>query len=120
MPLEHPVTRTAFETSGMSRILVLRGAPGKRYARERVPQQHLDRLSAVDAAFLHQEGPATHMHIGGLGTVDGPPPPPAPPLAHTLRRLPPAARHRQPPPPPPLRLVRPNRVDGPPLHPPQH
>ena len=33
-------------------------------------QQHLDRLSAVDAAFLHQEGTTTHMHIGGLATFD--------------------------------------------------
>ncbi len=37
-------------------------------------QQHLDRLTAVDASFLHQEGPVSHMHIGGLTIVEGPPP----------------------------------------------
>ena len=30
-----------------------------------MPQQHLDRLTSTDASFLHQEGPASHMHIGG-------------------------------------------------------
>jgi len=29
----------------------------------------------VDAAFLHQEGPHSHMHVGGLTIVEGPPPP---------------------------------------------
>jgi diacylglycerol O-acyltransferase len=37
-------------------------------------QQHLDRLSAVDASFLHQEGPTSHMHVGGLAIFTGPPP----------------------------------------------
>jgi diacylglycerol O-acyltransferase len=37
-------------------------------------QRHLDRLSAVDVAFLTQEGPNTHMHIGGVGVFEGPPP----------------------------------------------
>ena len=32
-------------------------------------QQHLDRLSAVDAAFLAQEKPNTHMHIGGVALL---------------------------------------------------
>ena len=36
--------------------------------------RHLDRLSALDASFLHQERPETHMHIGALAIVDGPPP----------------------------------------------
>jgi diacylglycerol O-acyltransferase / wax synthase len=39
-----------------------------------VPQRHLDRLTPVDASFLHQEGPNAHMHIGGLTVVEGPPP----------------------------------------------
>jgi diacylglycerol O-acyltransferase len=39
-----------------------------------VPQRHLDRLTPVDASFLHQEGPHSHMHIGGLTVVEGPPP----------------------------------------------
>jgi diacylglycerol O-acyltransferase len=37
-------------------------------------QRHLDRLSPVDASFLHQEGPTSHMHVGGLTIVEGPPP----------------------------------------------
>jgi len=37
-------------------------------------QRHLDRLTAVDASFLHQEGPDSHMHVGGLTIVEGPPP----------------------------------------------
>ncbi len=39
-----------------------------------MPQRHLDRLTPVDASFLHQEGPVSHMHIGGLTLVEGPPP----------------------------------------------
>ena len=39
-----------------------------------MPQRHLDRLTPVDASFLHQEGPISHMHIGGLTLVEGPPP----------------------------------------------
>jgi diacylglycerol O-acyltransferase / wax synthase len=37
-------------------------------------QRHLDRLSAVDVSFLAQEGPNTHMHIGGVCVFEGPPP----------------------------------------------
>jgi len=37
-------------------------------------QDHFDRLSAVDAAFLHQEGPTSHMHIGAVMLFEGPPP----------------------------------------------
>jgi diacylglycerol O-acyltransferase len=39
-----------------------------------VPQRHLDRLTPIDASFLHQEGDHSHMHIGGLTIVEGPPP----------------------------------------------
>jgi diacylglycerol O-acyltransferase / wax synthase len=39
-----------------------------------MPQRHLDRLTAVDASFLHQEGPTSHMHVGGLTLLEGPPP----------------------------------------------
>jgi WS/DGAT/MGAT family acyltransferase len=39
-----------------------------------VPQRHLDRLTPIDAAFLHQEGAHSHMHIGGLTIIEGPPP----------------------------------------------
>jgi WS/DGAT/MGAT family acyltransferase len=40
-----------------------------------MPQRHLDRLTAVDASFLHQEGPNSHMHIGGLTILEGESPP---------------------------------------------
>lgn len=29
----------------------------------------------MDASFLHQEGPSSHMHVGGLTLLEGPPPP---------------------------------------------
>src|ERR1700756_2296426 len=32
-------------------------------------------MSALDASFLHIEGPATPMHIGGVSVFEGPPPP---------------------------------------------
>jgi diacylglycerol O-acyltransferase len=34
----------------------------------------LDRLSALDASFLHQERESSHMHIGGVAVFDGPAP----------------------------------------------
>jgi diacylglycerol O-acyltransferase len=39
-----------------------------------MPQRHLDRLTATDASFLLQEGPSSHMHVGGLTLLEGPPP----------------------------------------------
>ncbi len=39
-----------------------------------MPQRHLDRLTPIDASFLHQEGPDSHMHVGGLTVAEGPPP----------------------------------------------
>ena len=44
------------------------------YGPTRDKQRHLDRLTAIDASFLHQEGPASHMHIGALVRADGPAP----------------------------------------------
>src|SRR3954453_23202107 len=61
----------------------------------RVPQQHLDRLSAVDAAFLHQEGPTTQMHIGGVMVLEGPAPPFVELREHVRSRLPLVPRYRQ-------------------------
>ncbi|HWC26906.1 MAG TPA: wax ester/triacylglycerol synthase family O-acyltransferase [Solirubrobacteraceae bacterium] len=39
-----------------------------------MPPRHLDRLTAVDASFLHQESAESHMHIGALVRAEGPPP----------------------------------------------
>ncbi|HUR83736.1 MAG TPA: wax ester/triacylglycerol synthase family O-acyltransferase [Solirubrobacteraceae bacterium] len=39
-----------------------------------MPPRHLDRLTAIDASFLHQESPASHMHIGALVRAEGPAP----------------------------------------------
>ena len=39
-----------------------------------MPQQHLDRLTAIDAGFLHNEGSASHMHVGAVVMLEGPPP----------------------------------------------
>jgi diacylglycerol O-acyltransferase / wax synthase len=41
----------------------------------------------VDASFLHQEGPVSHMHIGGLTIVEGPPPSAEEFLEEIRRRL---------------------------------
>src|SRR4051812_50111497 len=60
-----------------------------------VTQLHLDRLSAIDAGFLAQEKPNTHMHIGGLILLDGPPPAPPDFLAHVRSRLHLGPRDRQ-------------------------
>ena len=38
-------------------------------------QQHRQRLSAIDASFLANESPTSHMHVGALVILEGPPPP---------------------------------------------
>ena len=55
----------------------------------------LDRLSALDASFLHQEGPDAHMHIGGIAIFAGAPPTLEELLARTRSRLAHAPRYRQ-------------------------
>ena len=60
-----------------------------------MPQDHLDRLSAVDAAFLHQETASTHMHIGGVARFSGPPPEYEQMLGHVRSRLHLVPRYRQ-------------------------
>src|SRR3954467_14266866 len=37
-------------------------------------QEHFDRLTAIDASFLHQEGHNSHMHVGAVTVFEGPPP----------------------------------------------
>jgi diacylglycerol O-acyltransferase len=76
-------------------------------------QQHLDRLSAVDASFLIQEGASTHMHIGGVATFEGPPPGYEEFLEHIDSRLSLVPRYRQKIAVPPLRAGRPLWIDDP-------
>jgi diacylglycerol O-acyltransferase len=73
-----------------------------------MPPRHLDRLSAVDAAFLHQEGPTSHMHIGALVRAEGPAPPYDDFLDSIRARLHHVPRYRQ-------RLVYPPAATGRPL-----
>jgi len=58
-------------------------------------QGHKDRLSAVDASFLHQEKQASHMHVGALVTFEGPPPSREEFAAHIESRLQLVPRYRQ-------------------------
>jgi WS/DGAT/MGAT family acyltransferase len=78
-----------------------------------MPQRHLDRLTPVDAAFLHQEGPVSHMHIGGLTIVEGPPPSMEAFLEQIRRRLHLVPRYRHKLAYPPLDAARPVWVDDP-------
>jgi diacylglycerol O-acyltransferase len=76
-------------------------------------QQHLDRLTAVDASFLAQEGPSSHMHIGGLVLCEGPAPGYEEMLDHVRTRLHLVPRYRQRLAQPPLETGRPLWVDDP-------
>ncbi len=78
-----------------------------------VTQRHLDRLSGVDAAFLHQEGAATHMHIGGIAVFTGPPPSYVELLEHVRSRLHLVPRYRQRLATPPFGLGRQRWIDDP-------
>jgi hypothetical protein len=31
-----------------------------------MPQEHMDRLTSIDASFLSNEGGSSHMHIGAI------------------------------------------------------
>jgi len=77
----------------------------------RVAQQHLDRLSSTDASFLHQEGPESHMHIGGVLIFEGPPPSFTDFLDHVRSRLHLVPRYRHKLATPPLQSGRPLWVD---------
>jgi WS/DGAT/MGAT family acyltransferase len=76
-------------------------------------QQHLDRLTPIDASFLHQEGPASHMHIGGVLVFGGPPPAFGDFLDHIRGRLHLVPRYRQKLATPPFETGRPLWVDDP-------
>jgi diacylglycerol O-acyltransferase / wax synthase len=76
-------------------------------------QQHLDRLSSIDASFLHQEGTASHMHVGGVLLFEGPAPAFQDYLDHVRGRLHLVPRYRQKLASPPLESGRPLWVDDP-------
>src|SRR5919201_2074499 len=78
-----------------------------------MPQQHLDRLTAIDASFLHQEGPASHMHVGAVMIFEGPPPAASDFLEQIRSRLHLVPRYRQKLATPPLETGRPLWVDDP-------
>src|SRR3954454_9793964 len=105
MPVEQPVMRTALEDMARS-SQVSKPSGGPASTSECRPdadmgillfvgQEHLDRLTAVDAALLHQEGASTHMHIGALAEFEGPPPTHAELLEHIRCRLHLVPRYRQ-------------------------
>ena len=58
-------------------------------------QGHKDRLSAVDASFLHEERQASHMHVGAIVLLDGPPPDRGGVPQHIESRLHLVPRYRQ-------------------------
>jgi WS/DGAT/MGAT family acyltransferase len=78
-----------------------------------MPQQHLDRLTSIDASFLHQEGESSHMHVGGVLIFEGPPPAFDDFLNHIRGRLHLVPRYRQRLATPPLETGRPLWVDDP-------
>ena len=76
-------------------------------------QGHKDRLSAIDASFLHQEKQSSHMHVGALAVFEGPPPPREEFCSHLESRLGRVPRYRQKLAFPPLETGRPFWVDDP-------
>jgi diacylglycerol O-acyltransferase len=76
-------------------------------------QEHFDRLTAIDASFLHQEGPDSHMHVGGISILEGPPPAFEEFLDSLRTRLHLVPRYRQKLKVPPVEAGRPLWVDDP-------
>src|SRR5687767_359009 len=74
-------------------------------------QAHGDRLTAVDASFLAQEGSDAHMHIGAVTVFEGPPPEFSAFADHVRGRLHLVPRYRQKLAVPPLETGRPLWVD---------
>ena len=74
-------------------------------------QQHLDRLTSIDASFLTNEKPSSHMHIGALIVVEGPPPSYEELVTHIRNRLHLVPRYRQKLAVPPVETGRPFWVD---------
>jgi diacylglycerol O-acyltransferase len=76
-------------------------------------QAHGDRLTAVDASFLAQEGPNSHMHVGAVLIFEGPPPAYEDFCNQIRSRLHLVPRYRQKLAVPPLETGRPLWVDDP-------
>ena len=76
-------------------------------------QGQRDRLSAVDASFLHEERQASHMHVGAVVILDGPPPTREEFAQHIDSRLHLVPRYRQKLAFPRLEMGRPFWVDDP-------
>ena len=83
-------------------------------------QQHLDRLSAIDASFLTNETSASHMHVGAALIFEGPPPSYGDFVEHVRGRLRLVPRFRQKLAIPPLEAGRPLWVDDPSFNLPYH
>jgi diacylglycerol O-acyltransferase len=76
-------------------------------------QAHGDRLSALDASFLAQEGPNSHMHIGAVTLLEGAAPGYREFANHIRGRLHLVPRYRQKLAVPPLETGRPLWIDDP-------
>src|SRR6185503_6768328 len=76
-------------------------------------QEHGDRLTAVDASFLAQEGPTSHMHVGAVMIFEGAAPSFEALADHVRARLHLVPRFRQKLAFPPLETGRPLWVDDP-------
>ena len=75
--------------------------------------RHMDRLTAVDASFLAQEGRASHMHVGAILLFEGPPPSHEELLEDVESRLHLVPRYRQKLAFPPFQAGRPVWIDDP-------
>ncbi|MBV9214182.1 MAG: wax ester/triacylglycerol synthase family O-acyltransferase [Actinobacteria bacterium] len=78
-----------------------------------MPPRHKDRLTAVDASFLVQEGRASHMHVGAVLLFEGPSPSYEEVLDGVGSRLHLVPRYRQKLAFPPLQAGRPVWIDDP-------
>jgi WS/DGAT/MGAT family acyltransferase len=76
-------------------------------------QEHGDRLTAVDASFIAQEGPTSHMHVGAVMIFEGPGPAYEDLADHVRGRLHLVPRFRQKLAFPPVETGRPLWVDDP-------
>ena len=76
-------------------------------------QGHMDRLTAIDASFLTNESPTSHMHIGAVTIFEGPAPAYDDLLDHIESRLHLVPRYRQKLAVPPIETGRPFWVDDP-------